>query len=121
MSAKLTIGGHTILDGTIGTIVWGTLLTNTTTANTAVKMYSLPLTKGTWLAVFMYRTDNQGNNISYIGFSGLVASCVNNNGATAIQPFIVSTETSTAYAYIQSNISYTWTSGSRVCYAIKIA
>lgn len=116
--------GETNIFTDLGKVIEGTLLTNTYPMNVATNAYSLTLTKGTWLLVFTFRCDQAST--SYRTFAGFTGSPSQVGGVTsdlvAINYKTVTTATETVYATIwPESYTFTWTSGSRKCFAVKIA
>ena len=119
--STMKVNGKTIFKD-LGKVVNGTLLTNNVAIGTT-KMYSLTLSKGVWLCVFMYRTDNYGG-ITFVGFNNTPVGNDVNRASTAIEVRTITSDNTVVYGttYLPSGATaYTWSSGGRLCYAVKIA
>lgn len=114
--------GDTNIFTDLGKVVNGTLLTSSVGTGTT-NIFSLALTKGTWICVFMYRCD-QDLGASFVGFGGSVSVGTSGAGASAtcVETKKVTTDTATIYGTIyRASGSYTWQTGGRTCFAVKIA
>ena len=117
--------GDTNIFTDLGKIVNGTVVSNAVSGNAINNMYSLVLTKGVWICVFMYRCD-QDPGASFVGFGGTTSVGTSGTGtsATCVEVKTVTANTQTIYGTIYrspSAPSYTWQSGGRACFAVKIA
>ena len=117
--------GETNIFTDLGKVVNSTLVSNVVNGNAINNMFSLTLTKGVWICVFMYRSDQDPGG-SFVGFGGSVSvgTSASASSATCVEVKKVTANTQTIYGTIYrspSASSYTWQSGGRNCYAVKIA